>query len=602
MVTLSHDPSVSLLPLGFPVVSALFLWAHLLMNKQYIVAASSSSVWELSGALLGLLMLFLSLGITSLDFLCPNLQYMAQMMRISKKLAGMTLLALGNSAPDLFSTYVSMKSGLYTLALGELVGSALLCLCVVVGLMGVIQPFHVAQDGNSRKEIFVDLVFFGTFVGISLYFIQDGKLVLVECALMIVLYIVYITVQVWTSTGNDIEIVVQPFLEPDHLPVFVTRPSILKVPSLNDVWKRPSSEESLLHDDGAFVSSINPQRPLYLDILAPAIRSRSSESLPVLNSQNESEISSYGSSQDEQPNDEPVSIFELVFPFTTTLEADQGYETTKKSWFHKILAKYLVLANSVPFAVILVTTPCSSIQPELLTSAFCEAHRKLLVIQVLLTPILVGSSIFGVPGPIGSCLVTVVSIGLAISSYLHLWKLDITLKNLSRLRIFCAILGFVNLILWILIFLSAVVRLLEFTGQVCHISHSLLGLTLFAIGNLVGDMVSNVAFANLGLAMTGLGACFGSPLLYILVGVGVNGCLVIAQHAWEEGVPMTQTALLFEVSHSLVFSGAGLMCMVVFYIISIPLNGWKIDRKIGTAALGWWVCVTLYNVLYEVSM
>ncbi|KAI8450291.1 hypothetical protein BY996DRAFT_6417514 [Phakopsora pachyrhizi] len=45
-------------------------------------------------------------------------------LSLNKKLAGVTFLGFGNGAPDVFSTFVAMRSGTGSLAIGELIGAA----------------------------------------------------------------------------------------------------------------------------------------------------------------------------------------------------------------------------------------------------------------------------------------------------------------------------------------------------------------------------------------------------------------------------------------------------------------------------------------------
>lgn len=50
-----------------------------------------------------LLMLLMALGSTADNFLMPQLHYLSELLRLSPDVAGVTLLAVGNGAPDVFS-------------------------------------------------------------------------------------------------------------------------------------------------------------------------------------------------------------------------------------------------------------------------------------------------------------------------------------------------------------------------------------------------------------------------------------------------------------------------------------------------------------------
>lgn len=62
------------------------------------------------------------------------------------------------------------------------------------------------------------------------------------------------------------------------------------------------------------------------------------------------------------------------------------------------------------------------------------------------------------------------------------------------------------------------------------ISTSLLGLTVIAIGNSVGDLVADVATARDISPRMAVASCFGSPLLNDILGVGVAATTYCVKH------------------------------------------------------------------------
>jgi sodium/potassium/calcium exchanger 6 len=72
--------------------------------------------------ILWLCMLFSTIGIAASDFFCVNLSSIAALLGMSENFAGVTLLALGNGSPDVFSTFAAMSSNSGSLAVGELIG------------------------------------------------------------------------------------------------------------------------------------------------------------------------------------------------------------------------------------------------------------------------------------------------------------------------------------------------------------------------------------------------------------------------------------------------------------------------------------------------
>ena len=62
-----------------------------------------------------------------------------------------------------------------------------------------------------------------------------------------------------------------------------------------------------------------------------------------------------------------------------------------------------------------------------------------------------------------------------------------------------------------------------FAGSMCYVfgCAGILGLTVLAIGNSVGDWVADTAVARAGKPGMGIASCFGSPLLNDVLGLSL---------------------------------------------------------------------------------
>ncbi|KAL8882304.1 MAG: hypothetical protein Q9198_000674 [Flavoplaca austrocitrina] len=92
-----------------------------------------------------------------------------------------------------------------------------------------------------------------------------------------------------------------------------------------------------------------------------------------------------------------------------------------------------------------------------------------------------------------------------------------------RYRYLFCFLGFVVAIAWISTIANEVVGVLKAFGVILGISDAILGLTIFAVGNSLGDLVADITVARLGYPVMALSACFGGPMLNILLGIGISG-------------------------------------------------------------------------------
>jgi sodium/potassium/calcium exchanger 6 len=88
---------------------------------------------------------------------------------------------------------------------------------------------------------------------------------------------------------------------------------------------------------------------------------------------------------------------------------------------------------------------------------------------------------------------------------------------------FCfAIIGFVMSIMWISFTSDIVVDLLQLFGFILGLPKPLLGLTLLAWGNCLGDMNANVAMTKRGFGEMAITGCMAGPIFNILVGMGAS--------------------------------------------------------------------------------
>ena len=166
-------------------------------------------------------------------------------------------------------------------------------------------------------------------------------------------------------------------------------------------------------------------------------------------------------------------------------------------------------------------------------------------------------------------------------------------------RPFLAFLGFVVAISWIATIATEVVNVLKTLGIILNISDSLLGLTVFAVGNSLGDLVADVTVARLGYPVMALSACFGGPMLNILLGVGLGG-LFMTWNSPKAELIKSSASYSITVSKVLVISCATLLTTLVALLIAVPLNKWKMDRKIGWGLVVLWSVSTVGNVITEI--
>lgn len=166
-------------------------------------------------------------------------------------------------------------------------------------------------------------------------------------------------------------------------------------------------------------------------------------------------------------------------------------------------------------------------------------------------------------------------------------------------------LGFVVSIAWISSIANEVVGVLKTIGVILNMSDAILGLTIFAVGNSLGDFVADITVARLGFPVMALSACFGGPMLNILLGIGLSGCWIILKggrhrHAKHPNEPIRFKPYHIDISTTLVISGGTLLLTLVGLLVAVPWRRWKMDRVIGWGLVALWCVSTVVNVVVEV--
>ncbi|XP_049271161.1 mitochondrial sodium/calcium exchanger protein [Rhipicephalus sanguineus] len=88
--------------------------------------------------------------------------------------------------------------------------------------------------------------------------------------------------------------------------------------------------------------------------------------------------------------------------------------------------------------------------------------------------------------------------------------------------------GFIVGVVWIYVISMEIVVLLQAVGIVFRISDAILGLTILAWGNGLLDFLANVNIARKGYPRMSISACFGTPCLTLLLGVGIPSIIQLA--------------------------------------------------------------------------
>ncbi|MCB1138736.1 MAG: calcium/sodium antiporter [Leptospiraceae bacterium] len=123
----------------------------------------------------------------------------AQALRISDLIIGLTVVAVGTSLPELASSVVSARKGEHDLALGNILGSNLFNTLAVVGIAGSIHPLKVEEVVLHRDMIVMAGLTFSLFL-LGYGFRGPGRINRWEGLALILVYCGYLTYLVFSVT------------------------------------------------------------------------------------------------------------------------------------------------------------------------------------------------------------------------------------------------------------------------------------------------------------------------------------------------------------------------------------------------------------------
>ena len=153
------------------------------------------------------------------DFLVVGASSMAKRFNVSDIAIGLTVVAMGTSAPELVVNIISGSSGYTEVVFGNIIGSNIFNMFLILGIAAVIYPLSV-EPNTLWKEVpyslFATVIFF-LLVNDALFFgAESSSLGMIDSAILIVLFIVFL-IQVFLNmkrTGEtdteEIEIMSSP--------------------------------------------------------------------------------------------------------------------------------------------------------------------------------------------------------------------------------------------------------------------------------------------------------------------------------------------------------------------------------------------------------
>ncbi|KAK9079258.1 hypothetical protein SSX86_000928 [Deinandra increscens subsp. villosa] len=255
---------------------------------------------------------------------------------------------------------------------------------------------------------------------------------------------------------------------------------------------------------------------------------------------------------------------------------EQVVEYNKKRWIMRFLCYVMKLPVYLPRRL---TIPVITKE---------RWSKPFLVISMVLAPIMVAVIWNTKQGNLGVkaslvMYVVVGSIGIALGTCTYSFTSS-TMPPQKCLEFWYAS-GFLMSVTWTYVTCSELVSLLESLGNIIGMNPAILGLTILAWGNSIGDLAANVALAMFGgpdgpqIAMSG---CYAGPLFNVLVGLGIS-FVFVSWSRYPDPYVIPEDPNLRETI-------GFLMVGLLWALVILPKRNMRLDQTLGGGLLVIYLC------------
>lgn len=144
---------------------------------------------QIALSVLGLLVSFAFIAVITEEYFIPSLENIAGWLKMPSNVAGATLLAFGSSAPELFTSLMTLLilGSRPAFGVGNIIGSALFQILVVIGFAALLRSATLAW-----RPVVRDGAVYGLAVVLLFFFVRDNRLTLLEGGIMVGAYGAYL--------------------------------------------------------------------------------------------------------------------------------------------------------------------------------------------------------------------------------------------------------------------------------------------------------------------------------------------------------------------------------------------------------------------------
>ena len=136
------------------------------------------------------------------NFVVDSASFIATSLGVSEKLISLTIIALGTSLPELVTSITATRKGEYDIAIGNVVGSNILNILIILGITAVITNVAI-----QKSTLLYEIPFMTVITIVLLIFgITGSEVTFIEGVIFWILFLIYLGyLFVMAKKGNDQE-------------------------------------------------------------------------------------------------------------------------------------------------------------------------------------------------------------------------------------------------------------------------------------------------------------------------------------------------------------------------------------------------------------